>query len=121
MKTAGKSNGRRPPIRIEKMKDLKDRPKVIFTLILLQSHNTPTSPDSFSTIKAYMHDKSIPAHILVILVLFMFVNAASAGPAAYAACQATCAGGCWYAGPLWATCYANCQSLCSYLLPLPGP
>lgn len=44
----------------------------------------------------------------------------SAGPAAYAACQAACAAT-FLIGPLGPAAYAGCQAACASTLVIPGP
>lgn len=61
----------------------------------------------------------LTSYITILFVLLAFLATASAGPAAYASCQATAAAICWYSGPFFVPCYAQTQSLCSYLLVLP--
>ena len=60
-------------------------------------------------------------HIFLFFVLLGFVTEVAGGPAAYAACQAACAGGCaltWFG---FGACYAACQAGCTPLLVAPTP
>jgi hypothetical protein len=58
---------------------------------------------------------------LIFIIAITIVTQAIAGPAAYAACMATCSGGCILTGPCYPACWAACVTYCTPLILAPTP